>query len=265
MGIFFIFFIITIIRKMNNFLEKETEAVNNETETTQSPIKNYLPIVFHTTIALLIIITLFFTNVLSNEKIELLISDVSFQFFSTLLLTIVSLINPFTTFSQTTHQKLLEFSNTANNELISWLLKDKNYQLVKGFACIAVVTYFIYFDYLKLPDLNSGYLSGITIFLIFIYLLNNLIQLFKNPKEFRNGNILRLSVLANSLKFSFFILIGVVVLVFIPSAILGFEFQDKINPMVFALLAYNLIMVNNELKVLRIINNKNAQMPPING
>ena len=71
--------------------------------------------------------------------------------------------------------------------------------------------------------------------------------------------------LANSLKFSFFILIGVVVLVFIPSAILGFEFQDKINPMVFALLAYNLIMVNNELKVLRIINNKNAQMPPING
>lgn len=263
MGIFFIFFIIAIIRKANSFLEKETEAIHKQTETTQNPIKNYLPIVFHSTIAILIIATLFFVNVLTDERIELLISDVSFQFFSTLLLTIVSLINPFTTFSQTTQQKLLEFANTTNNEFINWLLKDKNYQLVKGFACVAIITYFIYFDYLKLPDLNSRYLSGITIFLIFFYLLNNLIQLFKNPKQFRNANILRLSVLANSLKFSFFILIGVVVLIFIPSAILGFEFQDNINPMIFALLAYNLIMASNELKVLRIIS-KNAQVPPIN-
>lgn len=256
MGIFFIFFIITVIQKTNSFLDKETEVLTANSQAAQDPLKNYLPIVFHTVIATLIIVTLFFINVLSDEKISLLVSDVSFQFFSTLLLTIVSLINPFTTFSQTTQQKMLDFANTTHNPFIIWLLQGKNYQLAKGFACIAAIAYFIYFDYLKLPDLNSGYLSGITIFLIFFYLLNSVVQLFRNPKQFRNANILRLSVLANSLKLSFFILIGVVVLVFIPSAIMDLKFQDNVDPMVFALLAYNLIMASNELKVLRITKNR---------
>lgn len=254
MGIFFIFFIIIIIQKLNSFLDKEVDVINNNSGLVQNPLKNYLPIVFHATIALLIIVTLFFINVLSDEKIDLLISDVSFQFFSTLLLVIVSLISPFTTFSSTTHQKLINFGNTTGNKFIIWLLEGRNYQLIKCLACIVVIVYFIYSDYLRMPNLNNGYLSGITIFLIFFYLLNNLIQLFKNPKQFRNANILRLSVLANSLKFSFFILIGVVVLVFIPSAIIGFEFQDHVNPMIFALLAYNLIMVSNEWKVLKLAN-----------
>ncbi|RZL48982.1 MAG: hypothetical protein EOP00_07900 [Pedobacter sp.] len=238
---------------MNSFLDKETEVLNANTEGSQNPIKNYFPIVFHVSIALLIVVTLFFMNVLSDEKISFLISDISFQFFSTLLLTIISLLNPFTTFSTTTHQKMLDFSQSTKNPIITWLLQGKNYQLAKAMACLAVITYFVYSGYLKLPSLDNGYLSGATIFLIFFYLFNNLLQLFKNPKQFRNANILRLSLLANSLKLSFFILIGVVVLVYIPSAILDLEFQDHTDPMLFALLAYNLIMANNELKVLRVV------------
>lgn len=262
-GIFFIFFIITIIRKMNTFLDKETEVLNNNFQASQNQIKNYFPIVFHVTIALLIMVTLFSVNVLSDERVSLLISDVSFQFFSTLLLTIISLCNPFTTFSATTHQKMLQFANTTHNPFILWLLNGKNYQAAKAFVCMAVIFYFVYAGYLKLPEFDNGYLSGATISLIFFYLLNSLIQLFKNPKQFRYANILRLSVLANSLKLSFFILIGVVVLIFIPSAIMGYKFQDNIDPMLFALLGYNLIMASNELKVLRITKN-NVQTSTIN-
>ena len=261
-GIVFLFIIITIIRKMNSFLQKETEVLNSDSTISQNPIKNYFPIVFHLTIAVLIIVTLFSINVLNDEKINFLISDISFQFYSTLLLTIIILINPFTTFSVTTHQKMLEFAQTANNPLIIWLLQGKNYQLVKAIACLIIIAYFIFSGYLKLPGLDNGFLSGATIFLIFFYLLNSLVQLFRDPKQFRNANILRLSVLANSLKISFFILIGAVVLIFIPSAILGFEFQDNVDPMLFALLAYNLIMANNELKVLRF-NKNNEQTFPI--
>lgn len=252
MGIFFIFVIMAIIRSANNFVEKDKQPSALPEHLNGGRLPNYLPFVFHVVICVLILITLFSVKVLSEERIGILIGDISFQFFSTLLLVIIGLISPFTTLRPETLQKLAEFSRQSKNPFADWLLRGRNFQLMKIAASFAVLCYFIFSGYLTFPALNGSLTSSIAIFLIFFYLLNNIIQLIRNPSQFRKANMLRLTILFSSIKKTFFVLIGTVVLIFIPSAIMGFKFVDELNPLIFALLGYNVIMAYNEYKILKI-------------
>lgn len=251
MGLFFIFFMMAVIRNVNKIIEKDNPSAAIPVSDSHK-LPNYLPFVFHAVIVILILMTLFSVKVISDERVDILIGDISFQFFSTLLLVIIGLISPFTSMRPETRQKLLDFGNQTNNKFVIWLTEDKHLQYTKIGASIAVVIYFIYFEYIKFPSLNDSLMSSVAIFLIFFYLLNNIIQLFRNPSQFRRANQFRLTLLFNSIKKTFFVLIGVMVLIFIPSAILGFKFVDEVNPLIFALLGYNVIMAYNEYKVLKI-------------
>ena len=240
-----------IIRAINQRLEKDVVMPVETNHYSQNNINNYLPLVFHVIISVIIITSLFLSNVLTEEKITILLNDISFQFYSTYLLVIISLISPFTSLSLKTSEKLAELTATIDNKAVQWVMRGNNDRLAKGLICLALVAYFIYFDYLKIPNLTGGYLSGMTIFLIFYYLLNSIVQLFRNPTKFRNENILRLSTLFDSIKTSVFILIGGVVFIFIPTEIAGWGVGDKIDPMLFLLFGYNILMARNEYKVLQ--------------
>lgn len=252
MGIMFIFISMAIIRNISQRLDRDGEVAQEANRDSQNTINNYFPLVFHVIISAIIIASLFLSNVLTEEKIDILLSDVSFQFYSTYLLVIISLISPFTSLSLKTHEKLAELTATIDNRALQWVLRGNNDRIAKGLICLALVAYFIYFDYLKIPNLTGGYFSGLTIFLIFYYLLNNIIQLIKNPVRFRNANMSRLTLLFNSIKTSVFFLIGGVVFIFIPTEIAGWGVGDKINPLVFLLFGYNILMARNEYKFLRL-------------
>ncbi len=258
MGLFFIFFIIAIIRSANNFVEENSQTSALPANLNGGTLANYLPLVFHVVICILILITLFAVEVISEERVSILIGDISFQFFSTLLLVIIGLISPFTTLRPETAQKLTELNSKHKNPFADWLLQGKNFRWMKITLSIALTCYFIFSGSLKFPALNGSLTSSIAVFLIFFYLLNSIIQLFRNPAQFRRNNILRLNILFKSIKSSFFILIGTIVLLFIPSAIIGFKFVDEVNPLIFALLGYNVIMAYNEYKLLKLIHQPNG-------
>lgn len=145
-----------------------------------------------------------------------------------------------------------EFASQHKNLFADWLSKGQNFQFKKIVISFAITWYFIFLGYLTLPTLNGSLTSSIAIFLIFPYLLNNIIQLIRNPAQFRKANMLRLTILLSSVKKTFFVLIGTVVLIFIPSAILGFKFVDEVNLLLFALVGYNLLMAYNEYKILKM-------------
>ena len=252
MGLMFIFISMAIIRNVSQRLDRDGEVAQEVKNDRRNTIDNYLPFVFHVSISAIIMVSLFLTNVLSEEKIDILLSDVSFQFYSTYLLMIISVISPFTSLSLKTNEKLLEIATASTNGVVNWVMRGNNDRLVKGIICLALVAYFIFFGYLTVPNLTGGYLSGMTIFLIFYYLLNNIIQLIKNPVRFRNATMLRLTLLFDSIKTSVFFLIGGVVFIFIPTEIAGWGVGDKINPLVFLLFGYNILMARNEYKFLRL-------------
>ncbi|WAC39957.1 hypothetical protein [Pedobacter sp. SL55] len=203
MGLFFIFFIIAIIRSANNFVEENNQTSALPANLTGSTLANYLPLVFHVVICVLILVTLFAVEVISEERVSILIGDISFQFFSTLLLVIIGLISPFTTLRPETAQKLTELNSKHNNPFAHWLTQGRNFQLMKVAVSLAITCYFIFSGSLTFPALNGSLTSSIAVFLIFFYLLNSIVQLVRHPSQFRRNNILRLNILFKSIKSSF--------------------------------------------------------------
>lgn len=251
MGFFFIFFIIAIVRKANNIIDSKGQVVDSSAMR-GNKLTNYFPFTFHVVMASIILLTLFSVKILTEERIGILVTDISFQFSATLLMVVIGLISPFTALSEYARLKLLSL-NEKDNAFSQWLVKGKNFQLVKILTCIIVVSYFILAKHLQFPSFDDSLLSGVTVFLIFFYLLNNLIRLFRNPNQFKWDNMMRLTMLFGSIKTAFFVAIGTVVLVFIPSTIMGLDFMDHINPLIIALLGYNIIMAYNEYKVLKFL------------
>jgi len=251
MGFIFIFFIIAIVRRVNNIIDREGQVIDSSAMG-KDKLTNYFPFVFHVVMALIILLTLLSVKILTEERIGILIADISFQFYTTLLMVVIGLINPFTALSDDARLKLLSLDQ-KDNTFSQWLVKGKNFQLTKILICVIVVSYFILAKHLRFPALDNSLLSGVAVFLIFFYLLSNLIRLFRNPNQSKRDNMIRLSILFSSIKTSFFLSIGTVVLVFIPSAIMGLDFMDHINPLVIALLGYNIIMAYNEYKVLKLL------------
>lgn len=251
MGFIFIFFIIAIVRKANNIIDSKGQVVDTSAIRGNKLI-NYFPFVFHVVMASIILLTLFSVKILTEERISILIADISFQFSATLLMVVIGLISPFTGLNNDARQKLLSL-NDKGNAFSQWLVEGKNFQLVKILTCVVVVSYFVLAKHLQFPSLDNSLLSGVTVFLIFFYLLNNLIRLFRNPNQFKWDNMVRLSMLFGSIKTAFFLAIGTIVLVFIPSAIMGLDFMNHVNPLIIALLGYNIIMAYNEYKVLKFL------------
>ncbi|MCZ4243757.1 hypothetical protein [Pedobacter punctiformis] len=255
---FSLLILFVLIRLANKYLDKGADklAVIENPNMGNKPIQSYFPLVFHLLITVLLLISCFTPGVLNEERIHILVTDGIFQFVSTFLILIISMINPFAPLSAGISEKLLEKSKEQDFKWMNWFLKGRNWQLVKGLACVLIVAYFINSGYLVIPDFNKGILSGVIVFLIVFFILSNLIQLINNPIYFKKATLFRLSMLYRSFKLSFFIAGGIILLIFIISLVLNLEIKNIVNLEGIALLVYNIIMAYNEYKVLdtRLIN-----------
>ena len=250
---FSLFILLVGIRMMNKYLDKDAEklALTQNPNTENGIIENYFPIIFHSTIIVLILISFLKQGILTDEKIKVLIADGVFQFVSTLIILIIGIINPFISFSNETRQKLQEKAAETGFEWLNWFLKDKNWQLLKAFVCFLIVAYFIHSGYLIIPDLNQGLVSGITVMLILFFVFGNIVQLIKNPSLFKKKTLFRLSMLYRSFKLSLFISIGLLVTLFLLTALLNLDFEKLVNVGGIILLVYNVVMAFNEYKILK--------------
>jgi len=237
---------------MNKYLDKDSDklVVMDNPNIKGNKIENFTPLAFHVVIIVLILISCFTPGVLNAERINILISDGIFQFVSTMLIVIIGLINPFISFSPEIRLKLEQKASETDFEWLNWFLRNKNWQLVKAFFCIAVVAYFIYKGYLVIPDLNKGTLSGIAIVLILFFVFGNLVQLIKEPTIFKRKTLFRLSMLYRSFKLSFFISVGLILVIFLISTVLKLDLDKLVNIQGVILLVYNVVMAYNEYKVL---------------
>ena len=248
---FSLFILLALIRIANKYLDKDAgklavlaKAGNRDT------IQNYFPFVFHFLIVVLILVSCFMPSVLDRDRIHILVSDGIFQFVSTLLIFIISIINPFIAISSGMKEKIERDSAGKNLEWLNWFTKGYNWQLAKALACILIVAYFIYSGYLVIPGLNQGVLSGIAIILILFFLFGNIVQLIKNPTLFKNRTLFRLSMLYRSFKLSFFISIVLIIVILITSVILKLPTEKLVNIEGVILLVYNVVMAYNEFKII---------------
>ncbi|WP_421943679.1 hypothetical protein [Pedobacter sp.] len=250
---FSLFILLVGIRMMNKYLDTDAQklALTQNPNTENGIIENYFPIIFHSTIIILILISCFTPGILNDERIHVLIADGVFQFVSTLLILIIGIINPFISFSAETRMKLQEKATETDFEWMKWFLKDKNWQLLKAFICILIVAYFIHSGYLVIPDLNQGLLSGITVMLILFFVFGNIVQLIKNPALFKSKTLFRLSMLYRSFKLSFFISLGSIAVIFLLTVLLDMDFDKLVNVGGIILLVYNVVMAFNEYKILK--------------
>lgn len=250
---FSLFILLIGIRMMNKYLDKDAEklALTQNPNTENGIIENYFPIIFHSTIIILLLISCFTPGILNDERIQVLIADGVFQFVSTLLILIIGIINPFISFSIETRIKLQEKATETGFEWMNWFLKDKNWQLLKALVCILIVAYFIHSGYLVIPDLNQGLLSGITVMLTLFFVFGNIVQLIKNPALFKSKTLFRLSMLYRSFKLSFFISLGSIAVIFLLTVLLNMDFDKLVNVGGIILLVYNVVMAFNEYKILK--------------
>ncbi|WP_316737212.1 hypothetical protein [Pedobacter aquatilis] len=250
---FSLFILLVGIRIMNKYLDGDAEklALIQNPNSGNGTIENYFPVIFHSTIIILILISCFTSEILNQERIHVLIADGVFQFVSTLLILIIGIINPFTPLSNESKQKLLNKSADRGFEWFKWMLEDKKWQLVKALICVLIVAYFIYSGYLVIPNLNQGLLSGIAVILILFFVFGNIVQILRDPALFKSKTLFRLSMLYRSFKLSFFISIGLIALVFVMSFLLKIDSEKLVNIEGIILLVYNTVMAINEFKILK--------------
>lgn len=111
---FSLFILLVIIRLMNKYLDNDKFALADNPNIENGKIENYFPLVFHASIIILIIISFFTPNILTDDKIHVLVADGIFQFVSTLLIVIISIINPFVSFSTEAELKIKALTERLN-------------------------------------------------------------------------------------------------------------------------------------------------------
>lgn len=248
---FSLFILLVLIRIANKYLDKDADKLAVFAKPgSGNTIQNYFPFVFHFLIVILILVSCFIPLVLNKDRIHILVSDGIFQFVSTLLIFIISIINPFIPISSGIKDKIQQDSADKNLEWLKWFTKGYNWQLVKALTCILIVTYFIHSGYLVIPRLNQGTLSGVAIILILFFLFGNILQLIKNPTLFKNRTLFRLSMLYRSFKLSFIISIVLIIVILITSVILKLPIEKLVNIEGVILLVYNVVMAYNEFKII---------------
>ena len=249
---FSLFILLVIIRLMNKYLDNDKFTLADNPNNENGKIENYFPVVFHASIIILIVISFFTPDILSDDKIHVLVADGVFQFVSTLLIVIISIINPFVSFSTEAELKIKAMTDRAEYSSMQWLLRGKNWQLIKAFVCILIVAYFIYDGILVIPSLNQGLVSGVTIILILFFVFGNIVQLINDPVVFKKKTLFRLSMLYRSFKVSFFISIGLIAVVFLFGAITKIDTPKIIKTEAIILIVYNVVMAFNEYKILKV-------------
>jgi len=243
---FSLFVLFILIRFAGKHLDENAKPV----ELSDNILVNYYPVVFHSLIVFLLLLSCFSNNVLNHEKIHALVTDGIFQFTVTLIILIVSVINPFSPMSLEIKQKIDQQMLSGQNYWLNWFLAGKNWQLVKLLACIVIIGVMINQRYLSFPSLRQGLISDVFIILIVFYVFGCIVQLIKDPELFKKQTKFRLSMLYKSFKKSFFISLVLCLTIFILANAMNLTVKDVINYEGIVLFVYNVVMAYNEFKIL---------------
>ncbi|RZK52129.1 MAG: hypothetical protein EOO87_15940 [Pedobacter sp.] len=228
----------------------DTQKIND------TNIASYVGVVFHLVVIILISLSIFtYSNdvILDQNRMERLIGDAFFQFYSTIMLMLLGLFNPFVSPSE----RLMGFAERIDKfQYPKWhkLLSDKrNWVTAKAIICVLIIAYFVNDGLFNFPSWDGGNLlmNGYLI-LIGFYVFMNLMQLIRTPDLFFKRNLFRLTLLFKSAYLSIFVGAILVFSTLFFSSILGFDPDNlKVSSEAILFLGFNILMCYNEYRLAR--------------
>ncbi|RZJ78712.1 MAG: hypothetical protein EOO47_13005 [Flavobacterium sp.] len=220
-------------------------------------IANYVGVVFHFVVVVLICVSIFTYSddvILDQTRMERLIGDAFFQFYSTLMLMLLGLFNPFVTPSEKLMGLADKLDPEGNSKLYKLLSNKQNWVTIKAIICVLIIAYFVNDGLFGFPSWDSSnlFMNGYLI-LIGFYILVNLNQLIRNPDFFFRRNVFRLTLLFKSAWLSIFVGAILVFSTMFLSSVIGVDIDRlKVSSESILFLGFNLLMLYNEYRLAKV-------------
>ncbi|WP_443947556.1 hypothetical protein ACJVDH_10665 [Pedobacter sp. AW1-32] len=239
-----------------SFTKKNQKTQNGRQETHKADFSNYVGVIFHFVVIILISFSIFTYSdhaLLDKEKTDRLIADAFFQFISTIMLMLLGVFNPFVAPSKKI-MGLTERVDPVKFPKIYQLLSKKVFWVVaKIICCIAIVGYFVSKGYFNLVAWNSeSPLMNVYLLLIGFFILANLVQMVRQPEYFFHRNLFRITLLFRSAFLSIFLSAILVVATMVISIALNVDMNKlKVSSETILFLGFNIVMCYNEFRLAR--------------
>ena len=241
-GIYILRSRISFIKKADTFLD--TFMSSNHDNIIAPNQQFYLnPMYYHLFLILLALLNILFSELGMEKYNDSLYNrfyeDVSFQITIAFLFAIIGFFNPYLKIPL----RVKDAIRKRYKKLDNLLSNDRKIYTFRVLACIIVVLFFIYKEWLVFPNLFQDNLisKGIDITLLF-FVFNSIIQMIRNAKQFLLSNIFRVIKLFTILTSSLFVLVPLVPLTLISLHLLDID-ERNINLLPFPFIGFNIIMV----------------------
>lgn len=241
-GIYILRSRISFIKKADTFLD--TFMSSNHDNIIAPNQQFYLnPMYYHLFLILLALLNILFSELGMEKYNDSLYNrfydDVSFQITIAFLFAIIGFFNPYLKIPL----RVKDAIRKRYKKLDNFLSNDRKIYIFRVLACIIVVLFFIYKEWLVFPNLFQDNLisKGIDITLLF-FVFNSIIQMIRNAKQFLLSNIFRVIKLFTIITSSLFVLVPFVPLTLISLHLLDID-ERNINLLPFPFIGFNIIMV----------------------
>ena len=241
-GIYILRSRISFIKKADTFLD--TFMSSNHDNIIAPNQQFYLnPMYYHLFLILLALLNILFSELGMEKYNDSLYNrfyeDVSFQITIAFLFAIIGFFNPYLKIPL----RVKDAIRKRYKKLDNFLSNDRKIYTFRILACIIVVLFFIYKEWLVFPNLFQDNLisKGIDITLLF-FVFNSIFQMIRNAKQFLLSNIFRVIKLFTILTSSLFVLVPLVPLTLISLHLLDID-ERNINLLPFPFIGFNIIMV----------------------
>ena len=241
-GIYILRSRISFIKKADTFLD--TFMSSNHDNIIAPNQQFYLnPMYYHLFLILLALLNILFSELGMEKYNDSLYNrfyeDVSFQITIAFLFAIIGFFNPYLKIPL----RVKDAIRKRYKKLDNFLSNNRKIYTFRVLACIIVVLFFIYKEWLVFPNLFQDNLisKGIDITLLF-FVFNSIFQMIRNAKQFLLSNIFRVIKLFTILTSSLFVLVPLVPLTLISLHLLDID-ERNINLLPFPFIGFNIIMV----------------------
>ena len=241
-GIYILRSRISFIKKTDTFLDTFMSS-NHDNIIAPNQQFYFNPMYYHLFLILLALLNILFSELGMEKYNDSLYNrfydDVSFQITIAFLFAIIGFFNPYLKIPL----RVKDAIRKRYKKLDNFLSNDRKIYTFRILACIIVVLFFIYKEWLIFPNLFQDNLisKGIDITLLF-FVFNSIIQMIRNAKQFLLSNIFRVIKLFTILTSSLFVLVPLVPLTLISLHLLDID-ERNINLLPFPFIGFNIIMV----------------------
>ncbi|WP_055436066.1 hypothetical protein [Lacinutrix algicola] len=241
-GIYILRSRISFIKKADTFLDTFMSS-NNDNIIAPNQQFYFNPMYYHLFLILLALLNILFSELGMEKYNDSLYNrfyeDVSFQITIAFLFAIIGFFNPYLKIPL----RVKDAIRKRYKKLDNLLSNDRKIYTSRVLACIIVVLFFIYKEWLVFPNLFQDNLisKGIDITLLF-FVFNSIFQMIRNAKQFLLSNIFRVIKLFTILTSSLFVLVPLVPLTIISLHLLDID-ERNINLLPFPFIGFNIIMV----------------------